>query len=88
MSQNEDLKWSTMVIGLNRENFIHDILEARFNASFRHCAEAMGMKPNYLRDIIMNPSRGAGTKVLTCIFRYCKSVGLDPEPYIFVHEDK
>lgn len=85
--KDEELKWSNVSIGLNRENFVQDILNNKFGGSFRVCAEAMGMKPNYLRDIIMNPGRGAGTRVLTCIYRYCKTNGINPEPYIFVTED-
>jgi len=83
-SHNEQIEWDRISIGLNRENFIRDILEKKFNASFRLCAEAMGLKPNYLRDIVMNPDRGAGTKMLSCIYRYCMKNGLDPELYIFV----
>lgn len=73
-------------IGLNRDNFIHDILEAEFNGSFRDCAEALGIRTNYLRDIVMSTNREAGTKTLTCIYRYCIKTGKAPEPYIFVRK--
>ncbi len=81
-TQNE---WETMSIGLNRENFIHNIFEPMFQANYRKCAEAIGgIRPNYLRDIIMNPNRDAGTKTLTYIYRFCVRNGMDPYPYIFV----
>lgn len=59
-------------LGFNRLNFIHKILEPDFNGSIRRCAEALGLRPNYLRDLIMNPERDAGAKTLTLIYRYCK----------------
>ena len=73
-------------IGLNRENFVHGILEPEFNGSFRLCGEALGLRPNYLRDIVMSPARDAGTKTLSCIYRYCVRTGKAPEPYIFVRK--
>lgn len=73
-------------IGLNRDNFIHDILEAEFNGSFRNCAEALNLRENYLRDILRSPDRDAGTKTLSCIYRYCIKTGKAPEPYIFVRK--
>lgn len=79
-----DTNWENVSIGLNRNNFIKQILEAKFNTNFRLCAEAMGMKPNHLRDIVMNPKREAGTKTLTHIYQYCLKNGISPEPFIFV----
>lgn len=84
----DDKNWDKISIGFNRENFIKDILEPVFNANFTDCAKAMQMKPNYLRDIVMNPTRGAGTKFLTCIYRYCMKNNLDPKKYILVEDDK
>lgn len=71
-------------IGFNRMNFIREIFEPEFNCNVRNCAEAMGLKPNYLRDIIMSPTRDAGTKTLSCIYRYCIKTGKEPERFIFV----
>ena len=76
-----------VAIGFNRLNFIHQILEPDFNANIKKCADAIGMRPNYLRDIIMNPDRDAGTKTLTLIYRYCRRTGKDPEPFIFVERE-
>lgn len=70
-------------LGFNRLNFIHEIFEPDFNANFTKCAEVIGVKPNYLRDLIMNPDKNAGTKTLTAIYRYCKQTGRDPTPFIF-----
>lgn len=71
-------------IGLNRVNFIDEILNPIFGGNFRQCAEAMELRPNYLRDIIMSPTRDAGTKTLSAIYRYCVRKGLNPERFIFV----
>lgn len=81
--QNDD-ELDHIFIGLNRENFIKDIFEKEFNASIRLCASALDMAPNYLRDIIYTPTRGAGNKTLSHIYRYCKRTGKDPERYIFI----
>lgn len=83
-SNNLDLEHIS--IGFNRENFIRDIFEKEFNANYRQCAAALGMAPNYLRDIISTPTRGAGNKTLTHILRYCKRTGKNPEKYILVKE--
>ena len=48
-----------VAIGFNRLNFIHQILEPDFNANIKKCADAISMRPNNLRDIIMNPDRDA-----------------------------
>lgn len=70
-------------IGLNRENFIHEIFEKEFNSSIKDCANALIMAPNYLRDIIATPTRGAGNKTLSHIYRYCIRTHKKPERYIF-----
>ena len=79
-----DNDYEHIAIGFNRINFVHEIFEPRFNANVRKCAEAMGIRPNYLRDIIMKPTRDAGTKTLTAIFRYCRREGLVHRRYIMV----
>jgi len=71
-------------LGLNRENFISGILDPIFGSSIRACAEAMELNPNYLRDILNNEDRDAGTKTLSCIYRFCMNRHIDPYPYIFV----
>lgn len=83
----QDVDFEKLAIGFNRINFIHKIFEPDFNANVRKCAEALGIRPNYLRDIIMNPNRDAGTKTLTLIYRYCMRTGRDPKPFIFVERD-
>jgi len=71
-------------IGFNRKAFVRDIFEKEFNANVRKCAMALDMAPNYLRDLIFTPTRGAGSKTLSHIFRYCKKTGKNPELYIFI----
>ncbi len=87
LSNMQKLDFEKVAIGFNRINFIHKILEPEFNANFKQCADALGMRPNYLRDIIMNPNRDAGTKTLTQIYRYCMRTGKDPKPFIFVERE-
>jgi len=84
---NKNVDYNKVAIGFNRFNFIHQIFEPDFNANIRKCAEALGIRPNYLRDIIMNPDRDAGTKTLTLIYRYCCKTGRDPSPFIFVERN-
>lgn len=71
-------------LGLNRYNLIHKILVPKYNGNIRRCAEAIGLRPNYLRDLIGSPTRDAGTRTLTTIYHYCRHEGLDPEDFIFV----
>ena len=70
-------------LGFNREHFIHDILEPRYNANISRCARDLGLKPNSLRDILCN-NRNAGTTTLSCLYRYCVRNNLNPTRYIFV----
>lgn len=80
----QDSDLNHISIGLNRENFIKEIFEKEFNASIKLCAAALEMAPNYLRDLIFTPTRGAGNKTLSHIYRYCKRTNKNPERYIFV----
>jgi hypothetical protein len=82
MIEDEDI--DHIFLGFNRRAFIQDIFEKEFNTNVRKCAMAMDMAPNYLRDLIYTPTRGAGNKTLSHIFRYCKKTGKNPELYIFI----
>lgn len=84
MEKSDEFALKHTYLGLNRENFIHGILGPVFHSSIRACAEAMELNPNYLRDILNNEDRDAGTKTLSSIYRYCMSHQIDPLPYIFV----
>lgn len=82
--QDFQMALSHTYIGFNRPNFMHGIFHPHFDGSYRKCAEALGLKPNYLRDILTNPERGAGTKTLSKVYQYCIRNKIDPNPYIFV----
>lgn len=80
-------KYDHIAIGFNRANFVHEIFEPKYNADVNACAEDLGIRPNYLRDIIFS-SRNAGTKTLSSIYRYCLRHKMDPTRYIFVWLDQ
>lgn len=82
--ENKDL--DHVALGFNRKAFIRDIFEKDFNANVRACAMALDMTPSYLRDLIYTPTRGAGNKTLSNIYRYCKKTDRDPEIYIFIEK--
>ena len=84
MSHNKRL--DHLFIGFNRKNFIHDIFEAKYNVNIKACANDLGIKPNYLRDILYS-NRNAGTKTLTMLYRYCIRNELDPTKYIFYFKE-
>jgi len=73
-------------IGLNRKAFIIDILEGEFSSNIRKCGLTLGIAPNYLRDILHTPTRGAGNRTLSYIWQYCKKQGINPEKYIFIQK--
>lgn len=84
MEQTYEFALQHTYLGFNRENFVADILEPIFHRSIRSCAEAIGIRPNYLRDLLSNPEREAGTKTLSAIYRYCIRENRDPYPYLFI----
>ena len=74
-------------ISFNRENFKNEILIPDFGNNIKLCAKAIGLPVNYLRDLITQPTRDAGTQTLTYIYRYCIRTGHPPERYMFVIKD-
>ena len=76
-----------LYIGFNRENFIRDILEPLYNANITKCAMEVGIKPNYLRDILYS-GRNAGVKPLSSVYRYCVRMKMDPTRYIFIFKEE
>jgi hypothetical protein len=87
MNEQQSYDLDHLYIGFNRENFIRDIFEPKYNANVAQCAMEIGIKPNYLRDILYS-GRNAGAKTLSSIYRYCVRAELDPTRYIFVFKEE
>ena len=74
----------TKKMELNRKKFINEILNVDFNGETNKCAKALGINEKYFNQMIMDPTKKGGTKLLGGVYSYCKKTDRNPEDYIFI----
>jgi hypothetical protein len=69
-------------MGLNRKNFVEQILNIDFKGNLTSCSNALDIKRGYLYNLLFN-EQNAGRSALEKIYKYCRKTKRDPEIYIF-----
>lgn len=68
---------------LNHKKFVEEILNIDFKGNLRDCALALQLDPSYFSQVILQPHKPGGTKLLSSVYNYCKKTARDPEAFIF-----
>lgn len=69
-------------MGLNRKNFVEQILNVDFKGNLTTCSIELKITRGYLYNLLFN-NQNAGRSAIEKIYKYCRKTNRDPEKYIF-----